>query len=103
MCSWWKRKNQKPLWSVPDPADYGINREDAQPEPERTPSMPEVNPPKEKDATVFYRFGVTDNDRISLQIGYSEITMNRRGCQNLIDQLTFFMNQLPEEEMGNEE
>lgn len=62
---------QKPMWScTPEPA------------------------PKEKDATVFYRLGVTDNNRVAFQMGYSEITMNRQGCQNLIDQLTFFMNQL---------
>ena len=72
---------QKPMWSCP-------------PEPA----------PKEKGATVFYRFGVTDKNRVAFQMGYNEITMNRQGCQNLIDQLTFFMNQLEDdyvEEEGN--
>lgn len=60
--------------------------------------FPEVKPPKEdKPAHTYYRLGITDNNRISLQMGYSEITMNREGVQNLIDQLTVFMNQLQEE------
>ena len=61
-----------------------------------TPPMPEVKPPKE-DPKVFYRFGVTDNNRVAFQMGYSELTMNKQGCQNLIDQLTFFMNQLEDD------
>jgi hypothetical protein len=67
------------------------------PEPKAVPPMPEVVPPKEKEAKVYYRFGVTDNNRVAFQMGYSEITMNREGCQNLIDQLTFFMNQIEDE------
>ena len=60
--------------------------------------MPAVPPkPKDKDAVVYYRFGVTDNNRVAFQMGYNEITMNREGCQNLIDQITFFMNQLDDE------
>ena len=61
------------------------------------PAMPEIKPPKDPDPKIYYRFGVTDNNRISFQMGYSEITMNKQGCQNLINQLTFFMNQLDEE------
>lgn len=56
------------------------------------------DPEPEKPAKVYYRFGVTDNNRVAFQMGYSEITMNRKGCQDLIDQLTFFMNQLQDEE-----
>lgn len=67
------------------------------PEPKLVPPMPEVEPPKEP-AKVFYRIGVTDQNRIAFSMGYSEITMNRQGCQNMIDQLTFFMNQLQDEE-----
>lgn len=72
------------------------------PEPEKAPPMPEVNPPKEKNATIFYRFGVTDNNRVAFSMGYSEITMNKAGCQQMIDQLTFFMNQLSDEEQEND-
>ena len=55
-------------------------------------------PAPEKPATVFYRLGVTDNNRVSLQIGYSEITMNREGVENLIKQLSVFRDQLPAED-----
>lgn len=59
-------------------------------------AVPYVEPPKEKPATVFYRIGVTDNNRLAFQMGYSEITMNKQGVQNLIDQLTFFRDQMPD-------
>lgn len=72
--------------------NYGL------PEAKEIPPMPAVPPkPKEKDANIFYRFGLTDNDRVAFSMGYSEITMNREGCQQLIDQIAFFMNQLPED------
>ena len=68
------------------------------PEPKAVPPMPEVEPPAEEPAKVFYRFGVTDKNRVAFQMGYSELTMNKQGCQNLIDQLTFFMDQLEDED-----
>jgi hypothetical protein len=95
MFDWWKNRskgNDPTLAEMPD-ADNVVKF----PELKTVPPMPEVKPPKEKDAKVYYRFGITDNDRIAFQMGYSEITMNREGCQQLIDQLTFFMNQLPED------
>ena len=61
------------------------------------PAMPEVKPPKDPDAKVYYRFGVTDNNRVAFQMGYTEITMNKQGCKNLIDQIEFFMNQLEDD------
>lgn len=64
------------------------------PKPKAVPDMPEVEPPKEKDAKIFYRFGLTDNNRIAFSMGYSEITMNKEGCQQMIDQLEFFKSQL---------
>ena len=64
------------------------------PKPEVVPPMPKVNPPKEEPATTFYRIGLTDNNRVSFSMGYSEITMTKLGVQNLIDQLTVFMDQL---------
>lgn len=64
---------QKPMWTVP-------------PEPEQ-----------EEDAKVFYRFGVTDKNRVAFSMGYREITLNKAGCQQMIDQLTFFMNQIEDE------
>jgi hypothetical protein len=68
------------------------------------PPMPEVKPPKEEkkepDGTVFYRLGLTNNNRVSFSMGYSEITMNHEGCQQMIDQLTFFQSQLYDDDGG---
>ncbi len=55
-------------------------------------------PPKEEKPTVtYYRLGLTDNNRVSFQMGYSEITMNAQGIDNMIEQLELFRNQLREE------
>ncbi len=81
----WFKKDKTPSNVVPFP------------EPKLVPPMPEVEPPEEP-AKIFYRFGVTDKNRLAFQMGYSEITMNRQGVQNLIDQLEFFKNQLAEDE-----
>lgn len=61
-------------------------------------TMPEE--PKEKDPHTFYRLGITDNRRISFQMGYSEITMNYNGVNDMIKQLEVFRDQIksvPEE------
>ena len=63
---------QKPMWTCPP---------ESKEEPEKT----------------YYRLGLTNNNRVSFQMGYSEITMNRAGCQQVIDQIAFFMNQLRED------
>lgn len=68
------------------------------PEAKSVPKMPEVVPPKEKPATVFYRFGITDNGRLAFGMGYSEITMNKQGVQNLIDQLEHFKSYMEDED-----
>lgn len=58
------------------------------------PDVPEVKdkPP----ATTYYRIGFTSDNRVSLQMGYSEITMNKTGIENLIQQLAVFRDQIPE-------
>lgn len=58
--------------------------------------------PAEKPTQTFYRIGVTDNQRVAFQMGYTEITMTRLGVQQLIEQLTVFMNQLPEDKNDEE-
>lgn len=73
------------------------------PELKTVPKAPEVNPPKEKDPVTFYRLGLTDNNRISFYMGYSEITMSRKGCQQMIDQLTFFQSQLYDEDTSSDD
>ena len=67
--------------------------------PEQTPKMPQIEPPKkEEPAKIFYRLGLTDNNRVAFSMGYSEITMNKGGCQQMIDQLIFFQSQLYDED-----
>ncbi len=69
------------------------------PKPKAVPPMPEVAPPKEEEsAKIFYRLGLTDNNRVAFSMGYSEITMNREGCQQMIDQLKFYQSQLYDDE-----
>lgn len=62
-------------------------------------AVPYVEPPKPKEepARIYYRFGMTDNNRVAFSMGYSEITMNREGCQNLIDEITFYMNKIDDD------
>lgn len=81
MFDWFKKKDKTFSNVVPFP------------EPK---SVPYVEPPKEpeKPAVTFYRLGLTDNNRVSFTMGYSEITMNAAGVQQMIDQLTFFQSQL---------
>ena len=66
------------------------------PKPKAVPPMPEVK--KEEPAKIFYRLGLTDNNRVAFSMGYSEITMNKDGCQQMIDQLIFFQSQLYDED-----
>ena len=67
--------------------------------PEHPEAVPYVEPPKEeKPATTYYRLGITDNSRVSLAMGYSEITMNVAGINNMIKQLECFRDQIAEYE-----
>lgn len=69
------------------------------PKPKAVP--PVVPPkPKEPDAKVYYRLGLTDNNRVAFQMGYSEITMNYEGCQQMIEQIEFFQSQLHDDNNG---
>jgi hypothetical protein len=61
------------------------------------PEMKPIVPPVQGDK-VFYRIGVTDNNTVTLQVGYSELTMNQQGVDNLIQQLQIFRDQLPKEQ-----
>lgn len=101
------RPRKYPTWAdVPPPNDMEKIANDMSkviPFPEKTPPMPEVELPKEKPAHTYYRLGVTDNNRVSFQMGYSEITMNKTGVKNLIEQLELFMNQLQDETSEEEE
>jgi hypothetical protein len=69
--------------------------------PERTPAVPYVEPPKQEET--YYSIGVTSENRITLKTGYSTLTMNRKGVENLIQQLAVFRDQLDEEHNNKEE
>ena len=75
------------------------------PKPESAPLVPYIAPTAlEKPAITYYRLGITDNSRVSLQMGYSEITMNAAGIDNMIKQLECFRDQIKQyEEPGDEE
>jgi len=66
--------------------------------PKAEVKTPYTLPPEpEKPATTYYRLGLTDNNRVSFQMGYSEITMSASGINNMIEQLEVFRDQLQEE------
>jgi hypothetical protein len=66
------------------------------PEPK---AVPYIEPaPKEKDPEIYYTIGHTNDNRIVFRIGYSTLTMNYAGVQQLIDQLELYQSQLGKEE-----
>lgn len=56
---------------------------------------------EEPKGTTMYSIGLTDQNRVSFRMGYSEITMNPQGVQNMIDQLELFKKQIMEESSNN--
>jgi len=68
--------------------------------PEQPKAVPHIEPPKEKEkpAHTFYRLGLTDNNRVSLVMGYSEITMTAAGVNSMIKLLETYRDMLNEEE-----
>jgi hypothetical protein len=69
--------------------------------------FPDIKEPPEyvappEPATVFYRLGVTDKNRIAFQMGYTEITLTKAGVENLIKQLDVFKEQLDDTETEDE-
>jgi hypothetical protein len=61
-------------------------------------AVPAPEPEPEKPGRVFYRLGLTDNNRVAISMYYGELTMNGAGVQRLIDQLEFYKSQLSEDE-----
>ena len=64
------------------------------------PKAPYIVPPSPKKEQEYYSIGVTSENRVTFKTGISTLTMNREGCENLIEQLTVFMNQLPGDDDG---
>ena len=68
------------------------------PEPKVIPNNPYIEPPEEETAITYYRLGLTNNNRVSFQMGYSEITMNAAGVDSMIELLETFRDRLHNEE-----
>jgi len=64
------------------------------PEPK---AVPYVEPPKEQEQE-YYSIGVTSEGKMTFKTGITTLTMTRKGCEDLIEQLTVFKNQMQEEE-----
>ena len=63
--------------------------------------VPYINPPEESVPESMYSIGVTsDGTHMTFKMGYTNIslTMTKQGCQQLIEQLEVFKNQLRDEE-----
>jgi hypothetical protein len=68
------------------------------PEQVKVPNNPYIAPPApEKDPVVYYTIGHTDNNRVSLRMGYTSLNMTHQGVQQLIDQLELYQSQLSED------
>lgn len=72
------------------------------PFPEQPKLVPYNEPPqeKEKPAHTYYRLGLTDNNRVSFQMGHSEITMNAAGVDSMIKLLETYRDLLNVEHDG---
>lgn len=90
MFDWFKKKDKSNVVKFPESSE------------ETYPTY--IEPPKtETPAITYYRLGITDNSRVSLQMGYSEITMNVAGINNMIKQLEVFRDQIAGYESNEEE
>ena len=68
------------------------------PEPKAVPDVPCVKPPEpKKEPKTYYTFGVTDDNRVSFQMGYTTLAMTKLGVDQLIEQLEFYRDRLEEE------
>ena len=63
-------------------------------------SSPYIEPPKrEYEPEAMYSIGATaEGTHMTFKMGYTTLTMTKQGCQQLIEQLEVFKNQLSESE-----
>lgn len=64
--------------------------------------VPEVKA-QEKPPVTYYTLGITSENRVELRIGYASIAMNKRGLEDLINQLEVFHDSLNDENPTKEE
>jgi hypothetical protein len=55
--------------------------------------------PPTKEGVEHYSIGVTSDNCITLRIGYTTLTMNEQGAQNLIEQLELFTKHVKEDKV----
>ena len=82
MFDWFKNSEHKNVVSLPFPKPVIV---------------PYVEPPKEKEQE-YYSIGVTSEGKMTFKTGNTTLTMTRKGCEDLIEQLTVFKNQMHEDE-----
>jgi hypothetical protein len=63
--------------------------------------VPFIEPLKKEQE--YYSIGVTSENRVTFKTGISTLTMNRKGVENLIQQLAVFRDQLDEDHNNKEE
>jgi hypothetical protein len=101
MFDWFRNlfgRREHPTWKdVPDIDKVANDMSKVIPFPELK-AVPAPEPEPEKPGRVFYRLGLTDNNRVAISMYYGELTMNGPGVQRLIDQLEFYKSQLSEDE-----
>jgi hypothetical protein len=83
------KKNKMPKNVVPFPGST---------KPHLPKELPEPTPKPEKVSKTYYTFGLTDDNRVSFAMGYTTLTMNAAGVDQLITQLEFFRDQLHQEQ-----
>jgi hypothetical protein len=81
----WMKKNKMPENVVPFPGST---------KPHLPKELPEPTPKPEKVSKTYYTFGLTDDNRVSFAMGYTTLTMNAAGVDQLISQLEFYKDQL---------
>lgn len=103
MFNWFKNigRPKYPTWADIPPTDMEKVGADMSkiipfPEPKAIPPMPQVQ--QEPMGKTVYSVGLTDNNLVSLHVGYSSIIMNEVGVQQLIDQLALFKSQIEQAE-----
>jgi len=83
MFDWFKGKDNEPSNVVPFPVNNGA----PPPTPIPTvPTYPQTN----------VHFGITDDNRVEMMVGGCKLWLTRGGCQNIIDQIEFYMKRLEE-------
>jgi hypothetical protein len=104
MFDWFTKRYSRPKYPTWDNVPPLTDMEKIGQDMSKVIQFPELNiAPKEEVAKdtggkTVYSVGLTDNNRVSIIMGYSSVTMNSVGVQQLIDQLTLFKSQIEENE-----